>query len=217
MSRVKILLVDDHRVVIEGVKSGLRDHPEFEVVGKAFDGLGAVKQVEELRPDIVIMDISLPGVNGIDATRQIKRFAPETQVIIFTMYSDREYVVDLFKAGISAYVLKEDSLSDLILAINAVKAGGTYFSTMASTAVLGHLKELDHGGREEHVLDSLSPRECEVFALLADGKSVKEIAEQLCISSKTVESHKYNLMAKLDARCISDLTKLAIRKEMIPA
>lgn len=217
MDKSKILIVDDHSVVIEGITSALREHQEFEVVGKAIDGLEAVEQVGSLRPEIVIMDISMPNLDGIDATRQIKRLNPGIQVVIYTMYSDKEFVIDLFKAGISAYVLKDDPLSDLILALKAVKGGGTYFSTMAPTILIRQLEHLEEDTSEKDLYDSLSGREREVFQLLAEGKGIKEIANQLFISRKTVESHKYNIMEKVQASSIVDLTRMAIRKNLMKA
>ncbi len=124
-------------MVNEGIKSALQDFPEFEVVGEAVDGLQGFELAKSLRPDIVIMDVSMPNLNGIEATKQIKQFNPEIKIVIYTMYSDKEFVINLFKAGISAYVLKDDPLSDLVLALNAVKGGGTYFSTLAPT-ILSH-------------------------------------------------------------------------------
>ena len=215
MEIAKILIVDDHRVVIEGIRSALRDYPEFEVVGEAVDGIQAVEFAKTLEPDIVIMDISMPNLGGIDATKQIKKFDPEIGMVIYTMYSDKEFVIDLFKAGISAYVLKDDPLSDLILALKAVKGGGTYFSTMAPTVLLRHIEEMEDQTDSKNSFDRLSQREREVFQLLAEGKSIKEIANELFISPKTVESHKYHIMEKLDASSVVDLTKIAIRKNLI--
>ncbi len=215
MSKTKRFIVDDHRVVIEGIKSALQEYPEFEVVGEAIDGLEAVEFVKSSRPDIVIMDISMPNLGGVEATRQIKEFDPEIGIVIYTMYSDKEFVIDLFKAGISAYVLKEDPLADLILALKAVKGGGTYFSTTAPTILLRHVEELEEKTTREDSFDTLSKREQEVFQHLAEGKSIKEIASELFISPKTVESHKYNIMEKLQATSIVDLTKIAIRKNLI--
>jgi DNA-binding NarL/FixJ family response regulator len=215
MDKTKILIADDHRVVIEGIKSALQEHPEFEVVGDATDGLQAVELARSLGADIVIMDVSMPNLNGIEATGQIKQSNPEIQIVIYTMFSDKELVVDLFKAGISAYVLKDDPLSDLILALQAVKGGGTYFSTFAPTILLRHVEELEEKTETEDPYDSLSQREREVFRLLAEGKSIKEIGNQLFISPKTVETHKYNIMEKLQATSIVDLTKIAIRKNLI--
>ena len=215
MPKTKILIVDDHRVVIEGIKSSLLEHPEFEVVGEAVDGLEAVEFVKSSRPDIVIMDISMPNLNGVEATRQIKEFDSEIGIVIYTMYSDKELVIDLFKAGISAYVLKDDPLADLILALKAVEGGGTYFSTMTPTILLRHMEELEEKSTEKDSFDTLSQREREVFLLLAEGKDIKTIAGELFISPKTVESHKYNIVEKLQATSIVDLTKIAIRKNLI--
>ncbi len=215
MPKTKILIADDHRVVIEGIKSALQEHPEFKVVGEAVDGLEAVEFAKSLEPNIVIMDISMPNLNGIEATRQIKGLNPGNQIVIYTMHSDKEFVIDLFKAGISAYVLKDDPLSDLILALKAVEGGGTYFSTMAPTILARHMEEMEEKSTSKNSFDTLSQREVEVFQLLAEGKRIKEIAKQLFISPKTVESHKYNIMEKLQAASVIDLTKIAIRKNLI--
>jgi len=215
MPATNILIADDHRVVIEGIKSALQEHPEFEVVGEAVDGLEAVEFAKSLKPNIVIMDISMPNLSGIEATRQIKALNPGNQIVIYTMHSDKEFVIDLFKAGISAYVLKEDPLSDLILALKAVEGGGTYFSTMAPTILARHMEEMEEKTTSKNSFDTLSQREIEVFQLLAEGKRIKEIAKHLFISPKTVESHKYNIMEKLQAASVIDLTKIAIRKNLI--
>lgn len=217
MTKTKVLIVDDHRVVIEGVKSALSVSPDLEVIGEALNGHQAIKKVKSLKPDIVIMDISMPDLNGIDATLQIKKMDPHIKIIIFSMYSNREYVIDLFKAGISSYVLKKDPMSDLVSAIKAVERGGTYFTTISSEILLNYVKELDDSKNNNIIngFESLSLREREVFQLLSEGKSIREIAETLGISRKTVETHKYNIMEKLHAKNITDLTRLAIRKGII--
>ena len=218
MTKTKVLIVDDHRVVIEGIKSALSVSPDLEVIGEALNGHQAIKKAKSLKPDIVIMDISMPDLNGIDATLQIKKLDPRIKIIIFSMYSNREYVVDLFKAGISSYVLKKDPMSDLVSAIKAVERGGTYFTTISSEILLNYVKELDDSNNNinnANGFESLSLREREVFQLLSEGKSIKEIAETLGISRKTVETHKYNIMEKLHAKNITDLTKLAIKKGII--
>lgn len=215
MPKTRILIVDDHRVVIKGIKSELLEHPEFEVVGEALNGRQAVKLAESLRPDIVIMDISMPQLNGIDATLQIKKIIPEVHIIIFTMYSRKEYIIDLFKAGVSGYVLKDDPISELVIAIKAVKRGGTYFSSMAPSVLLNYMKVLEESKPAKDPYHSLGMREREVFQLLAEGNSIKEIADLLCISPRTVETHKYNIMTKLNIRTMTDLIKVAIRKNII--
>ena len=216
-SKSEILLVDDHRVVIEGIRSALESEAEFQVVGEALDGHQAVEMVKTLKPDMVIMDISMPGLNGVEATRKINKIAPDTRIIVFTMYSDKEYVVALFKEGISAFVLKEDPLSELILALKAVKGSGTYFSTKAPTILARHMESLENRTEVKDLYEMLSPREKEVFLLLARGKSVKAIAKALFISPKTAETHRYNIMQKLEADSVVDLTRIAIRKKLIDA
>ncbi len=215
MKKTKVLIVDDHHVVIGGIRSVLNELPEFQVVGEAYNGRDAVRLAKALGADIVIMDLSMPDLNGIDATLQLKKKNPEIHVIIFTMYSDKEYLIDLIRAGISAYVLKEDPLSDLILALKAVRAGGTYFSTMSPQILLEQIKQLDQNENTKNGFRDLSLREREVLQLLAEGNNVKEIASKLNLSPKTVESHKYSLMAKLNVHNIADLTKIAIKKKLI--
>jgi len=218
--KTKVLIVDDHWVVVEGIKAALADLEEFQVVGTASDGLEAVQRVKTLKPDIVVMDISMPNLNGIEATYEIKKFNKDIRIAIFSMYPDREYVLSLFRAGISAYVLKEESLSDLILALKSVRGGGTYYSKSVQAVIQEHMQDIELGDREsareaEDGLIRLSIREKEVFPLLADGLSAREISRRLGISPKTVESHKYNIMEKLNAASIADLTKIALKKNLI--
>jgi two-component system, NarL family, response regulator NreC len=217
MKKTKILIVDDHRVVIEGIKSSLTQDPKFHIVGEALHGREAVEKVKTLRPDIIIMDISMPDLNGIDATLQIKKIDPEIKIIIFTMYSDEEYVVDLLTAGISAYILKEDPVSDLILAIEEVMKGRSYFSKTAPKIIIDRLKTTRDGENQKDRFKDLSLRERQVLQLLAEGNSIKDTATKLDLSPKTVETHKYNIMDKLNAANMSELTRIAIRKKLIKA
>jgi DNA-binding NarL/FixJ family response regulator len=212
MGKIGILIADDHGVVVEGIRSAYRDHSDIEVMGSASNGREAIECVEKLKPDIVIMDISMPDINGVEASVRIKKLFPNTKIVIYTMFSDREYVLELFKIGISAYILKQDAFSDLLLAVNVVKSGGTYVSKAAADVIVERLNVIEEA---EHRLDALSQRERSVFRLLADGKSIKEIAQQLYISPKTVETHKYNLMTKLGTRTIPDLTKIAMKYHLI--
>ncbi len=213
-TKTSVMIVDDHRVVIEGIRGVLGDLPEFEVVGVALNGRQAMKRIASLVPDLVIMDISMPDLNGLDATLQIKKQFPDTNVVIYTMHSESEYVIELFKAGISAYILKDSPLSDLVLALKAVRQRGTYFNGSTQQILQRHLRDLEDGQKHPDGFESLSLREREVLQLLAEGKSIKEIASQLCVSPKTVETHKYNLMAKLNVRRLADLVKIAIRKKL---
>ena len=219
MDDIRVLIADDHGVVIEGIKSALGDLDGYEVAGTATDGVQALAQVKALRPDIVIMDISMPDMNGVEATKEIKEHFPETRIVIYTMFSDKEYVLELFKAGMDGYILKQDPLSDLLFALDAVRAGGTYFSTKAPKVLSEHLRgeAMVEEAEGENELKALSQRERQIFELLADGKTIKEIARTLYISPKTVESHKYNIMAKLELDSLTELTKLAIRKNLISA
>jgi RNA polymerase sigma factor (sigma-70 family) len=207
-------------IVVEGIRSALAHLPAFEVVGFALDGLEGIRRAKTLKPDFVIMDISMPNLDGFQATYEIKKWNAQAKVIIFTMYSDKEHVISLFRQGISAYVLKDEPISDLLFALEAVREGGTYFSAPVKEVIRDHLEHLESasGAKEEDMyscFSRLSQREKEVFPLLADGKSVREIAEILCISPKTAETHKYNIMEKLNAKSVVELTKLALRKKLI--
>ncbi|PKN62382.1 MAG: DNA-binding response regulator [Deltaproteobacteria bacterium HGW-Deltaproteobacteria-15] len=207
-------------IVVEGIRSALASLPDFEVVGFALDGVEGIKKVKTLKPDLVILDISMVNQDGFQTTYEIRKWNDNTRIIIFTMYSDKEHVVSLFRQGISAYVLKDEPVSDLLFALEAVREGGTYFSGPVKEVIRGHLEQLESaaGGKEDDLhgsLTRLSQREKEVFPLLANGKSVREIAEVLCISPKTAETHKYNIMEKLNAKSVVDLTKLALKRKLI--
>jgi len=216
MKSTKILLADDHEVVTEGIRRALCEQPGFDVIGTAIDGREAVSAVKLLRPDIVIMDISMPELNGVDAALQIKKYDPGVRIVIFSMYSHTEYVIDLFNAGIAGYVLKEDSISELITAIQSTRMGGTFFTAPVQKIIREYLKDLKRGKvKPSDTFETLSLRQREVFQLLAQGFSVKHIAAKLALSAKTVESHKYNMMAKLGTRSVSDLTRMAIKMKYI--
>ncbi|MEZ7196043.1 response regulator [Pseudodesulfovibrio karagichevae] len=213
MPKTTLLIADDHQVVIAGIRSLLASKTDIEIVGEAANGAEAVELSRELKPDIVIMDISMPEMDGVEATGRIREVSPETKIIIYTMHSDQRFILELFKAGISGHVLKEGPPADLCAAVDAVRVGKTCFTTIDPAALLLKLTP-ERPGREA-LFEQLSPRELEVFKLLADGLSVKEAAARLHISPKTVETHKYNLMEKLDVGTIPDLTKLAIRHGLI--
>jgi DNA-binding NarL/FixJ family response regulator len=207
-NKTRILIVDDHTVVIEGIKSALAEYPELEVVGAAGNGMEAIEKAKALGPDVLIMDISMPGMDGLEAAREIHRVDNKARIIVFSMYADREHVLTLFREGVAGYVVKDAPLDNLIAAVEAVRRGGTYYCASVRKIIQGHMQGLE---------EELSTREREIFPLLADGMSIKEIADRLCISPKTVESHKYNIMEKLGADSIAELTKIAIKKNLIEA
>ena len=215
MPKKRILIAEDHEIVIEGIKSILETHPDLTLVGRALNGREAVKMAASLQPDIVVMDIAMPGLNGIDATLQIRKASPDIRIIIYTMNADRELIIDLFKAGISGFVLKEDPISDLMMAIETVSKGNTYFSSQAPEVFVDYVNRLEKGEVRKDPFDTLSLREREIFQLLAEGETVKSISKQLFISTSTVETHKYAIMRKLDLHSLSDLIKLAVKKRII--
>jgi DNA-binding NarL/FixJ family response regulator len=210
----RVLVVDDHEVVLTGIISLLEETDRYELAGTARNGREAIESAASLSPDMVIMDISMPEVDGIQATTQIRRISPDTKILVYTMHSDAEWVLELFKAGISGYVLKDHPISDLRLALEAVESGGTYFSSIAPSIITTHLDQ-KKPAEPEPDLKGLSKRELEIFKALADGRTVKEVAEKLYISPRTVETHKYNVMKKLGVGSMADLTKLAIKMGMI--
>jgi DNA-binding NarL/FixJ family response regulator len=209
MSIARIFIVDDHQAVLEGVKAALSEYVDVEVVGASTDAREALRQIESLRPHIVIMDIAMPRFNGIEATYQIKQMDPKAKVIIFTMLSYHEFLRPLVKSGISAYVMKQAPISDLYLAIQVVKRGGSYFTEDI------HEFLSNFGKEEKDAFYLLSAREREVFQLLAEGFSVKEAGQLLFISSKTVETHKYHVMEKLQIGSMTEWIKEAIRRNII--
>jgi DNA-binding NarL/FixJ family response regulator len=218
--RIRILIADDHNVVVQGIKSILEDNPEFEVIGTAADGVETVEKVESLKPDIIILDVSMPNMDGVEAAYQIRERNREIAILVFTMHADKEYVLSLYRAGISGYLFKDEPMSDLILALQVVATGGTYFSEPANQIIHGHVENLELGeGKKakemQNGIAKLSLREKELFPLLADGKPIKEIAKTLGISPKTVETHKYNIMEKLGVNSVAKLTKIALRKDLI--
>ena len=218
-AKTRILIVDDHEVVVQGIKKVFEEEPGFEIAGTARDGLEGLSMIDSLAPDIVIMDISMPNLDGIEAIRQIKAAGLPVRIVVYSMYSEKEYVLTLFKAGISAYVLKSERVGDLLMGVKAVREGGAYFSRPVQEIIRNWMAELS-GNRAtgEEMKDGfsrLSTREREVFVLLADGLMPRQIAEQLHISPKTAESHKYNIMEKLEVSSVAQLTKIAIKKDLI--
>jgi len=207
---ISIILVDDHVIMRDGLRHLLSSESDIEVIGEAANGREAVKLVLSKKPDIVIMDIAMQDMNGIEATRQIKNENPEVKVIALSMHSERQIVVGVFRAGASGYLLKESSSLELVDAIRTIHLGRKYLSQKISDIVLQEISEVKKDTGEIGV-DVLTNRECEILQLISEGNSTKKIADVLFISPKTVESHRANIMEKLDIHNIPELTKYAIR------
>jgi len=210
---IRILLVDDHALVRAGIRTLLEKRSNIEVVGEASDGLEAIRLVEKLEPDIVIMDLAMPVLNGFRVTRHLARTFPRVRVVILSMYSDEEYVYLAVRAGAAGYLLKGASAEQLRLAVKTVAQGGTYHSPSVSETMI--MKYRDLADTEESLLRSLSPRQVEVLKLVAEGKTTKQIALELNISVKTVETHRMTLMERLDIYDIPGLVRFAIRVGLV--
>ena len=215
--KIRIVVADDQRVVLEGIKRILSPVTGMEIVGEAQNGQEAAELVEKLRPDILVTEIAISQMNGIEITRRIKEKGLNTKTLFFTIYSDRECIRKALGIEVPGYILKDDPNSGLAEAIRVVASGATCFSRDFIKCVSEYVTELEKRVGEEDRYSRLSKREREVFKLLAEGRSVKQIAEVLYISPKTVESHKYNIMKKIGINSIGDLVRYAIRKRIIRA
>jgi len=208
---IKVMLADDHKLLIDGLRPLLEKQGDIKVVGVAKDGLEAVSLAVKLKPDIILLDISMPQLNGIDAARKILAEIPRTKVIMLSMHADRRFIQESLQTGASGYILKESAALEVIEAIAAVRKGDLYFSRSVRDQVLRDYVKWVRDGNSSN--DSpLSGREREVLQLLAEGKSTKDIASVLYISAKTVESHRKQIMDKLGLHSIAELTKYAIRE-----
>jgi DNA-binding NarL/FixJ family response regulator len=210
---IRLLLCDDHTLFREGIKAILKDEPSIEIVGEAADGRQAVAKALELRPDVVLMDIAMPELNGFDATRRILQANAKAKVLILTMYEEEEVINRCLSAGAAGYVLKDAPRAHLIHAIDVVNKGGQYMSPRALKKVVQQYVKGAKGAATGY--ERLSDREREVLKLLADGLALKEIATRLVLSVKTVDAHKTNLMRKLDLHDRSELIKYAIQRKLI--
>ena len=214
-NNVRIVLADDHTILREGLRSLLSVDPDFEIIGEAGDGREAVRCVEKLGPDLLLMDLSMPRMSGMDAISEIKKRYPKTKIIALTVHKTEEYLLSTLQAGVDGYVLKDATHDELVMAIHHVMAGERYLSPGISEKVItGYLE-----GKEDSLSVSswqrLSQREREVLKLIAEGYKNKEIAEDLCISLKTVEKHRANLMKKLDLHNAAALTVYAMEKGLV--
>lgn len=214
MAKIRILLAEDHTIVRKGIRSLLDNEPAFEVVGEAENGRDAVRKAELLQPDIVLMDHTMPLLNGLEALRQIKKILPAIRVVILTMHTNEEYVFQFLQAGAEGYLVKQTAPTDLVEAIRAVYAGQSFLSPTISRTVIDEYVRHASSSKVDS-LDKLTDREREVLQLLAESRTANEIAAQLNISVKTVGVHRMNLMQKLEISNATELIKFALRKGII--
>jgi DNA-binding NarL/FixJ family response regulator len=210
-----LVLADDHRIVRQGLRALLATEPEFGLVGEAADGLEAVRLVERLRPDVLVLDLMMPGLDGLEVARRVARQSPRTRTVILSMYANEAYVVEALRAGAVAYVLKESGAEELMQAVRAAAAGGRFLSpTISEHALRAYAQEA--GGGPADPYDALTAREREVLQLTAEGHSGGAIAGRLFISPRTVESHRSNLMRKLGVRNQKELVRYAVLRGLLP-
>jgi len=215
MSKIKLLMVDDHEIVRAGLRMLLQAQPDIQIVGEADNGRDAVAKARELQPDIVLMDISLPDIDGFEATRQIKRALPNIAILALTMHESDEYFFKMLNAGASGYVPKKAAPTDLVTAIHMIHEGGVFlYPALAKSLVRDYMGRASETGAKE-ALGGLTDREQEVLKLIADGLTNQEIGTRLTISVKTVERHRANIMGKLNLHSRTELVKYAIRKGLI--
>lgn len=215
MTKLRIFLGDDHRLVRQGFRKILEERDDWEIVGEASDGRDSVKQIEKLQPDVAVIDIGMPLLNGIEATRQIAKVAPKTRVLILSMHLNEAYVISGFQAGALGYLLKDSADTDLIHGISAVAAGKSFFSPAVAKVMLDdYVRHLAAKGAADRY-DTLSDREREIFQLIAEGHSNKEVAEILSLSPTTVETHRAHILQKLDVHNTAELVLYAVRRGVI--
>jgi DNA-binding NarL/FixJ family response regulator len=215
MKSIRVLLADDHKLIRAGLRLVVDQQPDLSVVGEADDGRQAVELAKSLKPDVVVMDIGMPNLNGIEAARQIREIRPDAAVVMLSMHSDEGYVLRALGAGARAYLPKDSATTDLVQAIRAVVEGKSFFSPAVSKVLLqDYMRKLQRSGAEDSY-DLLSPREREVLQLVAEGKSNKEVASLLNLSVYTVETHRAKIMQKLNLKGVPELILYAVRKGII--
>lgn len=215
MSVITIILADDHNIVRQGIRALLEEEPDFKIVGEASEGLETVNMVKQLNPDVLVLDLMMPGINGIEVTQQVKRHSPQTRIIILSMYSNEAYVVETLKKGVSGYVLKGSTGSDLIKAIREAIAGRYYLSyPLSERDIETYIRMAEATALDPY--DMLTDREREVLHLTAVGHSSTEIAKKFSISPRTVETHRANLMQKLGLNNKTELIRYAIQRKILP-
>jgi DNA-binding NarL/FixJ family response regulator len=216
---LKVLVADDHEVVRKGLRTILEEQPGWEVSGEASDGREAVDKVRALKPDVTVVDVGMPGLNGLEATRQMLKNDPETKVLILTMHESDPLIREVLDAGARGYLLKSDAGKDLVSAVEAIRRNKTYFTARVAQMVLdGYLDKKPRAQADTDVPASrLTPRQREIVQLLAEGKSSKEVAVALNLSVKTAETHRANIMRRLNCHSVSELVRYAIRNNIIDA
>ncbi len=215
MKKIRVLIVDDHTLVRDGIRSLLALVADIEVVGEAANGKEALERTRELAPDVVLMDLAMPIMGGLDATRRIRKEFPGTKVIALTQYDDSEYVIPIIEAGARGFVTKMAAFSELASAIQAAYRGDSFLSPSAATALVEECQQKTTGEEEKDPYQLLTDREREVLKLVAEGHTAREIADMLVVTSKTVEWYKASLMNKLNIHNKTNLIKFAIRKRVI--
>ncbi len=211
---LKVLLVDDHPFVREGIRSFLSDQPGFEVVGEASSAQEALERAEEYKPDFILLDINMPGVNGIEIVASLRKLLPDSKILILTVHNTREYVLHVARSGAHGYVLKEAPPEELLQAIKAIQGGQRYYSSAVSGYVFDEYENKNSGKKAEDRI--LPPREVEVLILTARGKSVKEISDELNITPATVQTYRARIMEKLQIHNVAGLVKYALQKGYLP-
>jgi len=215
MPKIRILIADDHKIVRQGIRKLLETEPDLQIVGEACDGRDATIKTQQLKPDLVLMDIAMSNLNGLEATRQIKKMLPKTKILILTMHKNEEYILQSLQAGASGYLLKESAVEDLVSAIHSVYELDSFLSPAISKTVIEAYLNKKKTGKQTSAFEILSDREREVLQLIAEGYTNQKIANTLFISVKTVEAHRSNIMRKLDIHDITELVKYAIKKGIV--
>ncbi len=215
MSKIRILLTDDHTLFRQGIRTLLAAEPDMEVAAEAGNASDAVTLARQTRPDVVLMDIGMAGMSSFEATRQIRKERPDTRVVFLSMYDDEDYLAECVDMGAAGYILKESPADQLVTAIREVHRGGSFLSPRLLTRLVDDFRMQGNGPARQPRFGTLTKREREILKMLAEGKSVKEIASEFDLSVKTVEAHKFNLMRKLDIHNKAQLVQYAIQKKII--
>lgn len=213
-SKIRLLLVDDHPIVLDGIKSHLCAQPEFEVVGDAANGQEALRKAKLLLPDVILMDISMPHMNGLEAISHLRKQVPSAKILILTMHESKEYIAQVVRSGARGYLLKDSAPAELVGAIKAVHTGEVYFSPSVSKVLVQEMTNNASGALDGPPQQPLTDREREVLSLIAEGLLNKQIADKLGIGVRTIETHRERIMRKLDIHTVAGLTKYAISRGM---